>query len=68
MILDLGTGYHDAQAEYLTLGFGLTWVSGDSPAGQAAATSGWSYTAFAGNKGHAAFDGNKGHVAMDAQK
>lgn len=68
MILDQTTGVHDAQVEYMTLGWMQTWVSGDSPAGQAAANSGWSYTAFAGNKGHVAFEGNKGHVAMDSQR
>lgn len=32
MIFDLGTGYHESQVEYLTLGWMQTWVSGDSQA------------------------------------
>lgn len=30
MILDQGIGAHDAQVEYLTLGWAATWVSGES--------------------------------------
>lgn len=32
MILDMGSGYHEAQVEYLDFGWGYTWISGDSPA------------------------------------
>ena len=28
MILDFGTGYHDAQVQYMGLGWGVTLVSG----------------------------------------
>lgn len=33
MILDFGTGYHDAQVQYMGLGWGVTLVSGDSQSG-----------------------------------
>ena len=67
MIVYFPTGFNEAGVQTITLGYAQAWFSGDSPAGQAAAASGWSYTAFSGNKGHAGFEGNKGHVAMDSQ-